>query len=99
MHHEFMLIFLNSNLVVHTDVSKIKLRIAVFLLNFFDFNNLFFFSFVFFAFSRAAPEAYGGSQARGLIGTVAASLHHRHSHAGSKLHLRPTPQLTAMLDP
>ena len=29
---------------------------------------------VFFAFSRAAPAAYGGSQARGLIGVVAASL-------------------------
>ena len=26
----------------------------------------------FFAFSRAAPAAYGGSQARGLIGAVAA---------------------------
>ena len=27
-----------------------------------------------FVFSRAAPTAYGGSQARGLIGAVAASL-------------------------
>ena len=31
--------------------------------------------------------------------TVAASLHHRHSNAGSKPHLPPTPQLMAMLDP
>ena len=28
-----------------------------------------------FAISRAAPIAYGGSQARGLIGAVAAGLH------------------------
>ena len=31
--------------------------------------------FCLFAFSRAAPAAYGGSQARGLIGAVAAGLH------------------------
>ena len=31
-------------------------------------------SFLFFAFSRAAPAAYGGSQARGLIRAVAAGL-------------------------
>ena len=42
---------------------------------------------------------YGGSQARGLIGGVAAGLHHSHSNSESKLHLRPTPQLMAMLDP
>ena len=34
--------------------------------------------FGFFAFSRAAPTAYGGSQDRGRIGAVAASLHHSH---------------------
>ena len=38
--------------------------------------------FVFFFFLRAAPEAYGGSQARGRIGAVAVSLHHSHSNAG-----------------
>ena len=43
--------------------------------------------------------AYGGSQARGLIGAVAASLHQSHSNAASELRLRPTPQLTAMPDP
>ena len=32
--------------------------------------------FCIFAFSRAAPMAYGGSQARGLIGAVAAGLHY-----------------------
>ena len=54
---------------------------------------------VFFLSFRATPTAYGGSQARGPIGTVAAGLHQSHSNAGSKLHLRPTPQLTTMPDP
>ncbi len=36
------------------------------------------------AISWAAPTAYGGSQARGLIGAVAAGLHHSHSNAGSE---------------
>ena len=40
-----------------------------------------------FAFSRADPTAYGGSQARGPIGAIAAGLHHSHSHARSELHL------------
>ena len=43
--------------------------------------------------------AYGGSQARGQIGAVAAGLHQCHSNLGSKLHLLPTPQLMAMPDP
>ena len=57
------------------------------------------FIYLFFVFSRATLAAYGGSQARGLIGTTAASLHHRHSHARSEPHLQPTPQPTATLDP
>ena len=56
-----------------------------------------FFFFGLFAFSRAAPVAYGGSQARGLIGVVAAKPT-SHSNSGSEPHLQPTPQLTAMLD-
>ena len=52
-----------------------------------------------FAFSRAAPVAYGGSQARGRIRTVAAGLRQSHSNEGSELHLQPTPQLRAMPDP
>ena len=48
---------------------------------------------------RAAPAAYGGSQARGPIGAVTAGLCHSHSNARVELRLRPTPQLTAMLDP
>ena len=58
----------------------------------------FFFFFVFCLY-RAVPVAYGGSQARGLKGAVAACLCMSHSNAGSVLHLRPTPQLTAMPDP
>ena len=53
----------------------------------------------FFVFSRFAPMAYGGSQARDPIGAVAASLHHSHSNLGSEPHLLPTPQLKATLDP
>ena len=48
---------------------------------------------------RATPAAYRGSQARGLIGAIAAGLHHSHSNMGSELCLRPTPQLMATLDP
>ena len=51
------------------------------------------------AISWAAPAAYGGSQARGRIGAVAAGLCQSHSNAGSELRLQPTPQLTAMPDP
>ena len=36
------------------------------------------------AFSRAAPEAYGGCQARGRIRAVAAGLHQGHSNMGSE---------------
>ena len=60
----------------------------------------FFFFFCLFAFSRASSAAYGGSQARGLVGAVAAGLHHSHSHsnAGSEPRLRLIPQLMAMPD-
>ena len=60
-------------------------------------NSLFFWSF--FAISWVAPVAYGGSQARGGIGTVAAGLHQSHSNEGSEPRLQPIPQLTAMPDP
>ena len=48
----------------------------------------------FFFLFRAAPMAYGSSQARGRIGAAAAGLHHSHSNTRSKPHLQPTPQLT-----
>ena len=59
------------------------------------FILLFFFALLF----RATLMAHGGSQVRGQMGATAAGLHHSHGHAGSKLHLQPTPQLTATLDP
>ena len=49
----------------------------------FFFLNFFFFLF----FLRAAPVAYGSSQARGRIGAAAAGLCHSHSKTGSKPHL------------
>ena len=56
------------------------------------------FFFCLFAIFWAAPAAYGGSQARGQMRAVAASLHHSHN-MGSELCLQPTPQLTTTPDP
>ena len=58
-----------------------------------------FLSLFFSCLYRAAPMHIGDSQARDLIGAVAAGLCQSHSNAGSKLCLQPTPQLTPMLDP
>ena len=60
---------------------------------------VFVFRFCLFAFSRASPAAYGGSQAMGLIRAVATGLHQSHSNEGSEMSLQPTPQLIARLDP
>ena len=49
------------------------------------------FFFFFFAISWATAAAYGGSQARGLIGAVATGLRQSHSNAGSEPRLQPTP--------
>ena len=54
---------------------------------------------IFFLLFRATPMAYASSQARGQIGASAAGLCHNNSTVGSKMHLRPTPQLMAMPDP
>ena len=62
-------------------------------------NFYFYFIFCLFAFSRTAPAAYGGSQARGRIGAAAASLCQSHSNTGSEPRLQPTPQLTTTPDP
>ena len=59
----------------------------------------FFFLFIYLLLFRAIPMAYGGSQDRGPIGVIAADLYHSHSNARSEPHLRPTPQLMAVLDP
>ena len=64
---------------------------------FFSFKKKFFLSFL--PFLGPFPMAYGGSQARGLIGAVATGLRQSHSKAGSEPRLQPTPQLTATPDP
>ena len=49
-----------------------------------DTAKIFFFFFFFWSvFSRAAPRAYGGSQAREPIRAVATGLRQSHSSAGS----------------
>ena len=48
---------------------------------------------------RATLTVYGSSQARGLIGAIAAGLRCSHSNAGSEPCLWPTPQFMATLDP
>jgi len=48
---------------------------------------IFLFIFVFLPFLGPLPAAYGGSQARGLIGAVATGLRHSHSNARSEPHL------------
>ena len=57
------------------------------------------FTFFYFCFFRATPMAYENSQVRGGIRATAASLHHTHSNARSKLRFQPTPQLMATQDP
>ena len=49
--------------------------------------------FCLFAISWAAPATYGGSQARGRIGAVAAGLRQSHSNAGYQMCLWLIPQL------
>ena len=61
-----------------------KLRLQFFwLFDFFTTQKSFIF-LVFLPFSWAAPMAYGGSQARSLIGAVATSLRQSHSNTGPK---------------
>ena len=52
----------------------------------------------FFCLFRATPTAYGGSQGRGRIRAVTASLCNSHSNTVSEPCLEPIPQLTAPLD-
>ena len=80
-------------------ISGEKISLSFFSFLFYIFIIYLFIYFCLFAFSRAALVAYGGAQARGPIGAIAASLRHSHSNRGSEPHLRPTPQLTATLDP
>ena len=61
-------------------------------------RHLFFFFFFFFIFGPHPPPMEVTTLG-GRIRFTAAALHHSHSHVGSELHLRPTPQLTAIPDP
>ena len=83
---------------MHMQVSPGPLFCCTFLLLLLS-SSLLLLLFCLFAFSRAAPAAYGGSQARGLIRAAATGLCQSHSNAGSEPHLQPTPQLTATPDP
>ena len=58
----------------------------------FSKNFLFLYLFIYFHLFRATPMIFGGSQARGRIGAVAASLHHSHNNVGPEPHLQYTPQ-------
>ena len=62
------------------------------------FIYLFIFYFFVFCLFRATPSAYGAFQARGLIGTIAAGLHHSCSNARYEPHLRSTRQLITTPD-
>ena len=57
--------------------------------------------FLFVCLLFGAPNfmAYRNSQARGWVRAIAAGLCYSHSNVGSEPHLRPTPQVKAMLDP
>ena len=58
-----------------------------------------FYLFIYFLGPHPWYMVYGGSQARGPIGAVAAGLRHSHSNIRSELHLWPTLQLMATPDP
>ena len=66
---------------------------------FFILFFIIFYFFVFLLFLGPLPAANGGSQARGLIGAVAAGLCQSHSNEESEPSLRSIPQLTATPDP
>ena len=57
------------------------------------------FFFFFFLLFRAAPEAYGSSQARGLIGAIAAGLHHSSQQHGILNLLRARPGIEHTMVP
>ena len=68
-------------------------------IHYFAFKYLFIYLFIYLLF-RAAPVAYGGSQARGPVGAVATGLRHSPTvKPDLSLGLQPSPQLTATLDP
>ena len=69
---------------MHLSLCHVFSRLDNSILFFPSFFFLFFFFFLsFLSFSRAAPAAHGGSQARGGIRAVASSLRQSHSNVGS----------------
>ena len=88
--------FLDKGFIIIPCVVKKKFYLFYFIsFHFISFH----FNFLVFCPFRSAPEAHGGSQARGRIRATAAGLHHSHSNSRSKPHLPPTPQLTTTPDP
>ena len=96
---EYYLAIKNNEIMLFA-VSQMQLEILI-LSEVRKINTIYHFFFVCFVFCllRAAPSAYGDSQARGLIGAAAAGQSQSHSNARSELFLRPTPQLMATTDP
>ena len=95
-----------NNLSIGKNAGLILVALAVplisygFLVKSHDPSELKFHHFlVFFFLFRAAPAAYGGSQARGVESAVAAGLWHSHSNLGSEPRMRPMPQRMEMPDP
>ena len=78
---------------------KVESDFSITKINFSLFQDLFFFFLFFFGLFKAAPAAYGGSEARGPVGATAAGLRQSHSNSGSELRLQPPPQLVATPDP
>ena len=98
LHHNHLQNLKNKPMLVpHPDQLKKNTWCFFFVCLFVLFFGFFFFNLKFLF--RATPAAYGGSQARDRIGATAAGLGHSHSNTRSKLHLQPTPLLTAMPDP
>ena len=74
--------------------SRIERQPTTFTTSFFKkINFILLFIWLLFCLFRATPMAYGASQARDLIGAVAAGPCHSHSNIRSELLLLPTPQL------
>ena len=90
----FSLVFKSQNLTSSWLHNENMTKMPVLYLS--SLRIVFEYSFIFFLF-RAAPMAYGSSQARVPIRNVAAGLHHSHSNVRSKSHLRPTVQLVVTL--
>ena len=72
---------------------RVKIQVqGVWLARLFSYSYfILFYLFCLFGISWAPPMAYGGSQARGQIGAVAAGLHQSYSNTGSVPCLQPTP--------